>query len=182
MDKKSFKQYVDYEIFRPYRESKKRMSIFDKIWCKYFNPELNAVYLIRKKQLLESGGKISKILSRFYHVKLMRRYGIHITPGTVIGKGLRIAHPTSIVVTLCTIGENFTIYQNCTIGQKFWKSEQFPTIGDNVTMYAGSSIIGAVKISDGVTLGANSLLLKDTSTGVYCGSPAMRISPKNENF
>ncbi len=110
MDKKTFKDYIDYEIYRPYRESKGRISIFDKIWCKYLNPELNAIYLIRKKQYLEGQRGILKYISRFYHVKLMRRYGIHMTPGTKIGKGLRIAHPTSIVVTHCEIGENFTIY------------------------------------------------------------------------
>lgn len=106
----------------------------------------------------------------------MRRYGIHITEGTTIGKGLRIAHPTSIVVTLCEIGENFTIYQGCTIGQKHWKSGKYPQIGNNVTMYANSSIIGEVKVVDGVTLGANSLLIKDAlEEGIYVGSPAKII-------
>ncbi|MBQ8620802.1 MAG: serine acetyltransferase [Oscillospiraceae bacterium] len=146
------------------------------MWCRYLNPELNAVYLIRRKQFLESRGRLGKLFSRFCHVVLMRRYGIHITQGTVIGKGLRIAHPTSIVVTHCEIGENFTIYQNCTIGQKKWKSGEYPTLGNHVTMYAGSCIIGAVKVADDVVLGANSILLQDADqAGVYVGTPARRI-------
>ena len=105
----------------------------------------------------------------------MRRYGIHMTPGTKIGKGLRIAHPTSIVVTHCEIGENFTIYQNCTIGQKFYKSGWYPKIGYNVTLYANSSIIGDVTVADNVVIGANSLLVKDAlEPGNYVGSPAVR--------
>lgn len=177
MKKKILKEYLEKEIYETYRISKNRMNILDKIWVRYISPESNAIFLIRKKQYLEEKGKIGRILSRFYHVKLMRRYGIHITEGTKIGKGLRIAHPSSIVITLCTIGNNFTVYQNCTIGQKFWKSGLFPTIGNNVTMYANSSVIGAVNVSDNVTIGAGAILLKDTSEGgKYCGTPAQRIN------
>ena len=102
-----------------------------------------------------------RLLSRLYHVRLMRRYGIHITEGTEIGIGLRIAHPSSIIVTKCKIGKNFTIYQNCTIGQKFYGSGQFPVIGDNVTMYAGSNVIGKIKIGDGAVIGAGATVVDD---------------------
>lgn len=177
MDKKTLKEYLEAEIFAEYRKSKNRLNLFDKLWIKYLSPEANAIYLIRKKQYYEELGGIGRILARFYHVKLMRRYGIHITEGTKIGKGLRIAHPTGIVVTLCNIGENFTIYQNCTIGQKFWKSGMFPTIGNHVTMYANSTIIGAVTVEDNVTIGAGAVLLSDASEGgTYCGAPAKRIN------
>ena len=173
MDKAYYKACIEQEIYLPYRQSKRRLNWLDKIWCRYVNPELNAVYLVRRKQYLEEKGKFSRALSRLYHVKLMRRYGIHITPGTTIGKGLRIAHPTSIVVTQCVIGENFTIYQNCTIGQKRWKSGMYPTIGNNVTMYAGSAIIGKVCVGDGVVVGANATLVKDAqANGIYIGTPA----------
>lgn len=148
MDKEFYRQCIEKEIYAEYKQSKKRLNLVDKIWCRYLSPELNAVYLIRRKQYFEEKGWIYRVLSRFYHINLMRRYGIHITPGTTIGVGLRIAHPTSIVVTQCNIGENFTIYQNCTIGQKKWKSGMYPTIGDNVTMYSGSSIIGQVNVVD----------------------------------
>ncbi len=180
MDKSFYKQCIEQEVYSQYREAKKRLTILDKIWCKYLNPELNALYLIRRKQYLEEKGGLSGILARFYHVKLMRRYGIHITPGTKIGIGLRIAHPSNITVTLCEIGDNFSIYQSCTIGQKKWKSGRFPTIGNNVTMYAGSMIIGDIRVADGVTLGANSTLLKDADVegGIYCGTPAKNISTK----
>ena len=180
MDKKTYKECIRREVYAEYKKSKGRLTAFDKIWCRYISPELNAVYLIRKKQYLESGSKLRRARSRFLHAKLMRRYGIHITEGTVIGVGLRVAHPTSIVVTLCKIGDNFTIYQNCTIGQKAYKTGLFPTIGNNVTMYSGSSVIGKVNVGDNVTLGANSLLITDAeSGGVYVGSPARLISKTN---
>lgn len=173
MTRREFKELLEFEVYRPYREAKGRLSLFDKFWCKYLSPESNALFLIRKKQCLESLGRINRVRSRIIHAKLMRKYGIHITPGTIIGRGLRIAHPTSIVITLCKIGDNFTIYQGCTIGQKYWKSGRYPEIGNNVVMYANSSIIGDVKVADDVILGANSLLIKDANEkGVYVGSPA----------
>lgn len=184
MDKSFYKECIATEIYSEYKLNKHRLTVFDKFWCRYLNPELNAVYLVRRKQYLEEGGKLSRFVSRFYHVKLMRRYGIHVTPGTTIGKGLRIAHPTSIVITLCSIGDNFTIYQNCTIGQKKWKSGLFPTIGNNVTMYAGSAVIGEVTVADNVTIGANSTLLKSApASGTYCGAPAKLIqqAPANKS-
>ena len=176
MDKKFFKQCVKEEVYSAYKKAKGRLTLFDKLWCKYVSPETNALYLIRKKEFLESGGKIKRFFSRFYHAKLMRRYGIHITEGTTIGLGLRVAHPSSIQITLCNIGENFTVYQNCTIGQKRPNSGLFPTIGNNVVMFAGSMIIGDVKVADNVVLGANSTLLSDAKTaGVYVGTPARLI-------
>lgn len=181
MDKKFFKQCLKTEVYGQYKKAKGRLNLFDRIWCKYISPETNAVYLIRKKQLLESGGRVKRFFSRFCHAKLMRRYGIHITEGTTIGLGLRIAHPSSITITLCNIGENFTVYQNCTIGQKRPHSGLFPTIGNNVIMFAGSMIIGDVNVADSVVLGANSTLLSDAvEAGVYVGTPANLIADKNK--
>ena len=181
MDKATYKRCISEEVYKPYLSTKKRLCLFDKIWCKHLSPELNAVYLVRKKQYLESGSIIKRTISRFYHIKLMRRYGIHITEGAEIGIGLRIAHPTSVVITSCKIGENFTIYQNCTIGQKAHNTGLFPTIGNNVTMYSGSSVIGKVKVADNVVLGANSLLLHDADkSGIYVGSPARLLKETDD--
>ena len=161
MDKKIYLECLEKEIYQPYKSAKGKLSWLDKLWCKYISPESNAVFLVRKKLYWESKNGGGRLLSRLYHVRLMRRYGIHITEGTEIGIGLRIAHPSSIIVTKCKIGKNFTIYQNCTIGQKFYGSGQFPVIGDNVTMYAGSNVIGKIKIGDGAVIGAGATVVDD---------------------
>lgn len=93
--------------------------------------------------------------------------------------GLRIYHPTSIVLTNAIIGENFTIFQNCTVGQKYGGKQGYgmiPHIGNNVSMYAGSSIIGNVTVADNVVIGAHSCLVKDAlEAGVYIGLPAKKL-------
>lgn len=80
-------------------------------------------------------------------------------------------------MTNVRIGKNFTCLQNCTIGAKnlgMNNYEDTPCIGNNVTLYANSLIIGKVNIADNVIVGANSCLLTDADVcgGVYTGSPA----------
>ena len=177
MDKKQYIDCIDKEVYSAYRSAKNRLNLIDKIWCRYISPESNSVFLIRKKQLYESRGGVYSLFARLIHVKLMRRYGIHLTEGCQIGTGLRIAHPSSITFTKCIIGKNFQIYQGCTIGQKYHGSEMYPTIGDNVIMFAGSQIIGAVKVSDNVIIGASACLVTDAPIpGTYVGIPAKMIS------
>ena len=54
--------------------------------------------------------------------------------------------------------------------------EGYVCIGNNVTMYANSMIIGDNTVSDCVTLGAGSCLLHGADKpGIYVGNPAIRI-------
>lgn len=179
MNRSQFRKCIEKEVYGPYQLAKGRLNCIDRIWCKNISPELNSVFLIRKKQYYEDRGGVYAILARMLHVKLMRRYGINVTTGCKIGLGLRIAHPCNITFTECTIGENFQIYQGCTIGQKFHGSGMYPTIGNNVIMFAGSQIIGSVRVGDNVTIGASALVVKDAiEPGVYVGIPARLVSNK----
>ena len=50
-----------------------------------------------------------------------------------------------------------------------------PYIGNNSIMYANSSIIGNVKVTDGVIIGAHACLLDDAcEPGLYLGTPAKK--------
>ena len=181
MDKKFFKQCIQEEVYGQYKKAKNRLNFFDKIWCKFLSPQTNAVYLIRKKELYESGGGLKRLIARLIFLKLIRRYGVHVGKGVTIDIGLTIPHPIGIVIGASHIGKNFKILQNCTIGTKRVNSRLFPTIGDNVTMFTGSMIIGDIKVADNIVLGANSTLLSDAKTaGVYIGTPARLISADKE--
>lgn len=181
MDKAFYKACIEKEVYEEYRKSKNRLTIFDKLWCKYLSPSGNAVYLVRRKQYLEHKGAFGKFLGKLYHVKLVRRYSIHINSQAEIGIGLHIVHPMCVIVSLCKIGENFTVYQNCTVGAKKREYGATPEIGSNVTMYSGSSVIGKVHVADNVVIGAQALLVKDADEpGVYCGIPARLLSGKSE--
>lgn len=129
---------------------------------------------------------MSKVRVELLKRKLAIRYGILASPDAVIGKGLRFVHPTSVVIGAhVTAGENLSLYQNTTIGGARTgdvnKGNQ-PTIGDNVTLFANSLILGKVTVGSNVTVGANSLLLKSAPDNSICvGSPAAIIKEKENH-
>jgi len=93
-------------------------------------------------------------------------HGADFMPGCQIGPGLRIEHPSGIVVGAgVVIGKNCTIMQGCTLGARESKSKKvsnnFPRLGDGVKMGANSSILGDVIIGSNSTIGAHSLILKN---------------------
>ena len=78
-------------------------------------------------------------------------------------KGTVFPHPIGIVIAKdAQIGKDCVIYQNVTIGKKHGKTkEKAPLIGDNVTIYANSIIIGEIKIGNNVIIGANCVVNTD---------------------
>lgn len=95
--------------------------------------------------------------------------GIDINPGATIDENFFIDHGTGIVIgETCTIGKNVKLYQGVTLGalstrggQKLKGVNRHPSIGDNVTIYAGASVLGPVRIGSNSTLGSNVFITTD---------------------
>lgn len=87
-----------------------------------------------------------------------------------IGGGMRIMHGFSSIINATSIGRNFEFYQNVTVG---WGRLGNPTIGDNVSIYAGAVVAGKIRIGNNVKICANSFVRKDVpdNTLVF-GNPA----------
>ncbi len=120
---------------------------------------------------------IPRIISEYAH----NLTGIDIHPGASIGKYFFIDHGTGVVIGETTvIGENVKIYQGVTLGalstrkgQQLKGVKRHPTLGDNVTIYSGTSVLGGeTVIGDGVTIGGNAFIVNSVSNG-------MKVSVKN---
>ena len=177
--KRFLRQAIDQEV--DHWAIKGHVDFLHKLWFRYFQPESNAVYLIRKYlYYCSQPGMLAKLQSRYYSVLLMRRYSIFIAEKCEIALGFKIWHPYGIIINNVKIGVNFQIQHNCTIGRKtlgIGTPGTCPIIGDNVNMYAHSLIIGPVTVGNNVTIGANSLVNKDIlKPGVYVGSPVHYIN------
>lgn len=92
--------------------------------------------------------------------------GIDIHPGARIGKRFFIDHGTGVVIGETTIiGERVRIYQGVTLGAKSFPLDEkghpikgidrHPIIEDDVTIYAGATILGRVRIGARSVVGGN---------------------------
>lgn len=99
-----------------------------------------------------------------------------ITAKSIMG-GAFCVHPSSTYLNAQYIGCNFTCRQNTTIGNKSDdKTNERPSIDDNVTLGANVVIIGNVRIGNNVTIGAGSVVVKDVpDNAIVVGNPARII-------
>lgn len=86
-----------------------------------------------------------------------KRTGIEIHPAAKIGRNLFIDHGAGVVIgETAIIGDNVTMYHGVTLGAvKNTKEKRHPTIGNNVIIGAGATILGDITIGDNAKIGSN---------------------------
>ncbi|MCQ2227143.1 MAG: serine acetyltransferase [Bacteroidales bacterium] len=95
-----------------------------------------------------------------------------------IGEGFFVNHGHSTQINAKSIGRNFQVWHNVTIGVKTqFDDNTRPVIGDNVKICSGACVCGDIAIGNDVTIGANSVVMKSVPDGcVVVGNPAYIIS------
>ena len=100
------------------------------------------------------------------------RTGIDIHPGAQIGRYFFIDHGTGVVIgETSVIGSHVKLYQGVSLGAKSFQKDEagrlvkggkrHPDLGDNVTIYANTTILGAdTYIGAGSTVGGNVFLMQ----------------------
>ncbi len=132
-------------------------------------PFLEAIAIQRLAHELYLAGvpKIPRMMTEWAH----GRTGIDIHPGATIGSHFFIDHGTGVVIgETCRIGDHVKIYHGVTLGARsFAKDEaghivkggkRHPDVGDHVTIYPNSTILGGeTVIGANSTIGANVFLM-----------------------
>lgn len=109
-----------------------------------------------------------------YYRLMTNKYCVDLSYKTNIGPGLKMNHCYCTIVNIrATIGEHVYIAHNVTIGSN--TPAKVPTIGNNVTIFPGSIIIGDVTIGDNVVIGAGSLVVKDIPANTIVGGHTNRV-------
>jgi serine O-acetyltransferase len=102
----------------------------------------------------------------FFCARLVSQIGrfitnIEIHPGAEIGKGFFIDHGSAIVIgETAHIGKNCIIFHNVTIGGTGKHTgKRHPTIGNNVLIGTGATLLGPINVGDNVKVGAESVII-----------------------
>ena len=145
------------------------------------------IYRIAHELYIMEVPMIPRIMTEFAHSQT----GIDINPGATIGEYFFIDHGTGIVVGETTVIGNYVkIYQGVTLGafspagmHSVPGERRHPKIGDNVTIYAGSTLLGgATEIGDNVVIGANAFVTSsvEPNTTVSIKKPEMSFRGKRQ--
>lgn len=104
--------------------------------------------------------------------------GIEIHPAAKIGKNVFIDHGMGVVIgETSEVGDGTTIFQGVTLGGTGKEAgKRHPTIGRNVVLGVGASILGGVTVGDGSYIGAGAVVLKDVPPNATAvGVPARMV-------
>ena len=146
-------------------------------------------YRIAHELYLNGVPLIPRIMSEHMHSLT----GIDIHPGAKIGENFFIDHGTGVVIgETAEIGDNVKLYQGVTLGAlSFPKDEKgniikgrkrHPTIGNNVVIYSGATLLGAdAVIGDNVVIGGNVWVTSPVTSGTKITIAAPELKYKKEN-
>ena len=143
------------------------------------------IYRIAHELYVRDVPMIPRIMTEYAHAGT----GIDINPGATIGEYFFIDHGTGIVVgETSIIGNHVKIYQGVTLGafspagmQSVPGERRHPKVGDNVTIYAGATLLGGgTEIGDNVVIGANAFVTTsvEPNTTVSIKKPEMTFRGK----
>ena len=151
---------------------------FDEIVLSY--PGLKAITVQRLAHVLYEHKipLLPRMMTEFVHAQT----GIDIHPGAKLGEGIFIDHGTGVVIgETAVLGNNIRIYQGVTLGVGNFPKDacgmlikgrkRHPTIGDNVTIYSGASVLGDVSIGDNSVIGGNVWLTESLPAGTKITAP-----------
>jgi serine O-acetyltransferase len=147
-------------------------------------------YRIAHELYLRGVPLIPRIMSEYIHSQT----GIDIHPGAKIGKNFFIDHGTGVVIgETAEIGDNVKIYQGVTLGAlSFPKDEKghiirgrkrHPTVGNNVVIYSGATLLGADAIvGNDVVIGGNVWITSPVASGtrITIAPPELKYKKKKQ--
>ncbi|MDD2479280.1 MAG: hypothetical protein PHS31_05275 [Victivallaceae bacterium] len=155
-------------------------------------PGLRTIIIQRFAHLMYHEG--IPLLPRMLTEHAHSQTGIDIHPGAHLGKGIFIDHGTGVVIGETThIGDNAKIYQGVTLGALSFPKDssgliikgkkRHPTLEDNVTIYAGASVLGNIVIGKNSIIGGNVWLTESLppNTRIMISPPEQRIRTKEQH-
>ncbi len=141
----------------------------------FWDPGQKLLRAVRRYQAARNrGGVGARIASKYWALNhlwwsTICQSEIHLN--TQIGGGLRLTHPTGIIIHPdARIGVNCMIFHQVTLAGEV-------TLGGHVDVGAGAKLIGPLRVGDHAVIGANAVVTGDVAAGTtVAGIPARVIA------
>ena len=152
-------------------------------------PGLRAIAVHRVAHELYRAGVplVARVMSEFAHTTT----GIDIHPGATIGRRFFIDHGTGVVIgETAVLGNNVKIYQGVTLGALSFPKDargrlikgqkRHPNLQDNVTVYAGATLLGDITVGHDSVIGGNVWLTESVPpwTKITIPAPELAVQPR----
>ncbi len=181
----AIRRLVDSDVEAGYENDPAALSVDEVLLC---YPSVLAVIHHRLAHALHRLGApvVARIISEIAHTQT----GIDIHPGASIGPAFFIDHGTGVVIgETSVVGARVRLYQGVTLGgEPFGEGEaraadpgrrRHPHVEDDVVIFAGTVIIGAVTIGAGSRIAGNVWLRDDVPPGSLVEPPLPIVRPWN---
>lgn len=117
------------------------------------------------------------------HIWVRNFYGIELHYSATIGRRLRIAHQSGIVVHWgAVLGDDCLIRQGVSIGRAsnhgYGVRAKPPVLGNRVEVGAGAVLAGGITIGDDVVIGPNAVVLSNVPPGSIVAVTPARVIPR----
>lgn len=125
------------------------------------SPGMRAIWAYRRQHWWWTHGH--PLLARTLSTWSRHRFGVEIHPGATIGRRFVIDHGMGIVVGETTIiGDDCQLYQGVTLGGTGKEGgKRHPTLGNNVVVGVGASVLGNITLGDNVKVGGGAVVVRD---------------------
>ena len=155
-------------------------SAFESILC---HTPLHAIFLYRIAHVLHSRCGLP-ILARLLSTLGRFLTGVEIHPAAVIGRRFFIDHGTGVVIGETTrIGDDCVMFHNVTLGGTGkHRGKRHATVGDDVLIGTGATLLGPIHVGDGAKIGAGSFVrMHDVPAScTAAGTPARIVKRDGE--
>ena len=159
-----------------FREDPAAKSVLEVFLC---YPGFHAILLHRLAHKLYTMNVplLPRVISQFSRTLT----GIEIHPGAKIGRRFFIDHGMGVVIgETAEIGDDVLLYQGVTLGGTGKeRGKRHPTVGNHVVVGTGAKVLGNIRVSDCVKIGAGSVVVHpvpDHSTVVGIPGRVVRIA------
>ena len=151
-------------------------TVWEVLFC---YPGLHALWLHRIAHFLWQHNLL--FLGRFLsHINRLLT-GIEIHPGAKIGRRFFIDHGMGVVIgETAEIGDDVLMYTGVVLGgTTLEKTKRHPTIGNNVVIGTGATVLGAITVGDNAKIGSGAVVINPVPPGAtVVGVPGRIAGPK----